>query len=214
MYSVVLVDDEQVIVDGLKVLLERFVPECEVIGCANDGLMTKFAILSGYSEFEYARKGMQLGVRYYLSKPIEESELQAVFRNMIRQIDTERQKEAELRPKPTSENSHGKKDVIEQIKQYVAEHYNESVSLADLSERFYINLHYLCQLFKAKTGQTYLEYLTKLRMEQAKELLLKSDLKIYEICERVGYSDTTHFSRIFEKTVGSKPTEYRKRLLR
>jgi len=256
MYTVVLIDDEKGIIDGLKVLMSRYLPECQVIGSANDGndgyrlvlekcpdivitdirmlkrdglemiemlvnkgLFSKFILLSGYSEFEYARKGMHLGVKFYLNKPIEEQELQQCVRKVIKEIEIERTKEGLLRsnaataPNRTDEDADRlkKKDVIFEIKQYVVENYDQNISLADLSNRFYLNLHYLSQLFKEKTGQTYLEYVTMVRIERSKELLADTEMKIYEICQKVGYSDTTHFSKVFEKAVGCKPSEFRRR---
>ncbi|RKL64884.1 hypothetical protein CR203_23790 [Salipaludibacillus neizhouensis] len=103
------------------------------------------------------------------------------------------------------------RDVIFEIKKYVADNYHQNISLADLSARFYLNPHYLSQLFHEKTGQTYLNYLMRIRVNHAKELLDQTDMKIYEICEAVGYIDTTYFSRLFEKFVGCKPSAFRKK---
>ncbi|MEK4476244.1 helix-turn-helix domain-containing protein [Paenibacillus sp. FSL R7-0048] len=247
-YTMVLVDDEKGIIDGLKVIIRRYLPQCEVIGCAYDGdegyelvrrlqpqivitdirmlhvdglemieklkkesVACKFIILSGYAEFEYARKGMYLGVRYYLNKPIEEEELQDCTNQIIKEIEEERvHGELLAKYQPPAKDSFSKKDIITEIKQYVADNFNNNISLADLSNRFYLNLNYLSQLFKEKTGQNYLEYLTQVRMERTKELLTETDLKIYEIAQMVGYSDPTHFSKVFERAAGCKPTEYRK----
>lgn len=257
MYTMVLVDDEKGIIEGLKVIIQRYLPLCKVIGCANDGIegikmvcdlqpdivisdirmlrkdglemietlvqegvKSKFIILSGYAEFEYARKGMKLGVKYYLDKPIEERELQECVASIIQEIEKEREREQislgdNTAPSLTSTPYVDKlvpqrTDVILAVKQYITENFEKNISLAELSTRFYINLHYLSQLFKEKTGQTYLDYLTQVRIERSRELLQTSDLKVYEICQMVGYSDTTHFSKVFEKIVGHKPSEYRK----
>lgn len=107
-----------------------------------------------------------------------------------------------------------KKDIILEIKDFVSKHYNESISLADLSSRFFINSYYLSQLFKQKTGDTYLSFLAQIRINKAKELLEKTNFKVYEICQMVGYSDPQHFTRLFEKLTGVKPSEYRKNLPR
>ncbi|MEK3724115.1 response regulator [Paenibacillus sp. FSL H8-0034] len=104
-----------------------------------------------------------------------------------------------------------KKDIIAEIKEYVSKHYNEPISLADLSARFFISPYYLSQLFKQKTGDTYMNFLTQIRIRKSKELLEKTDLKVYEICRLVGYSDTQHFARLFEKLTGFRPSEYRKK---
>ena len=103
-----------------------------------------------------------------------------------------------------------RKDVIADVRRYIADHYDQNISLADLSNRFYLNPYYLSQLFKEKTGDTYLNYVIKLRIRKSKELLENTDLKIYEVCERVGYSDTNYFSKLFEKLVGCRPSEYKK----
>ncbi|ANY67830.1 DNA-binding response regulator [Paenibacillus sp. BIHB 4019] len=105
-----------------------------------------------------------------------------------------------------------KKDIIAEVKEYVSAHYNEPITLADLSARFFISPYYLSQFFKQKTGETYVSFLSRIRIGKAKELLERTDLKVYEICQRVGYSDTQHFARLFEKLTGCKPSEYRKRL--
>ncbi|QMV43987.1 response regulator transcription factor [Cohnella cholangitidis] len=255
MYTVILVDDEKGIIEGLKVIMRRFLPECQVIGCAydavegfrlayelrpdivitdirmlqstglemiemlaNEGIHTNVILLSGYSEFEYARKAMHLGVKYYLTKPVEEEELQSCVRKIIKDIEFARSQSRDLRSMSSLKTAHFEgttdtpktRNLIAEIKQYVNDHYNQNISLAELSNHFFLNLHYLSQMFKEKTGQTYLEYLTSVRIEHSKEMLEHSQMKIYEIGQRVGYSDTTHFSKVFEKIVGCKPSEYRK----
>ncbi|MBB6694843.1 helix-turn-helix domain-containing protein [Cohnella xylanilytica] len=104
-----------------------------------------------------------------------------------------------------------KKNLIAEVKEYVSKHYQESITLADLAARFYLSPIYLSQLFKQRTGDTYLNYVVQVRIDRAKELLENTDLKVYEICQKVGYSDTQHFARLFERLTGSKPSEYRKR---
>ncbi|MFS0724297.1 helix-turn-helix domain-containing protein [Paenibacillus sp. 1P07SE] len=105
-----------------------------------------------------------------------------------------------------------KKDIIAEVKEYVNAHYNEQITLAELSARFFISPYYLSQFFKQKTGETYVNYLTRIRINKAQELLEKTDLKVYEICQLVGYSDGQHFARMFEKLTGCKPRDYRKNL--
>ncbi|BFT70061.1 response regulator [Paenibacillus sp. P36] len=107
-------------------------------------------------------------------------------------------------------NMSKKKDIIAEIKDYVSTHYAEAISLAELSSRFFINPYYLSQLFKQKTGDAYLTFLAQTRINKSKELLEKTDLKVYEICQMVGYSDSQHFAKVFEKFTGCKPSEYRK----
>ncbi|OAS17844.1 response regulator [Paenibacillus oryzisoli] len=105
-----------------------------------------------------------------------------------------------------------KKDIITEIKDYLVKNYKEPIRIADLASRFFISPLYLSQFFKQKTGETYVNFLTQIRINKAKELLQSTDLKVYEICEMVGYSDTQHFARLFEKLTGCKPREYRKNI--
>ncbi|MEV5027017.1 response regulator [Paenibacillus sp. LPE1-1-1.1] len=109
-------------------------------------------------------------------------------------------------------NNLKKNDIITQVKEYVAAHYDEPITLADLSARFFISPYYLSKYFKQKTGETYVSFLTQIRIAKAKELLKQTDLKVYEICRMVGYSDTQHFAQMFEKLAGCKPRDYRKLL--
>lgn len=105
-----------------------------------------------------------------------------------------------------------KRDVIEESKEYIARHFEQDITLNDISERFFINPYYFSQLFKKRTGVTYQKYLTGIRIARAKKLLEETDLKLFEISEMVGYSDVNYFRRVFEKYEGVKPNEYRKQL--
>ncbi|WP_240416032.1 response regulator transcription factor [Paenibacillus periandrae] len=104
-----------------------------------------------------------------------------------------------------------KKDIIDEVKAYIHNNYQSAFTLASLSEQFFINPFYLSRLFKKRTGDSYLNYITRVRMEEAQRLLLTTDFRIYEIAEKVGYDTTKYFSKIFEKWVGLKPSDYRSR---
>ena len=107
-----------------------------------------------------------------------------------------------------------KKDIIAEVKEYIASNYTKDISMVEAAELFYVNPYYLSHLFKKKTGVTFQSYLTNLRIERAKKLLEDTDMKIYEICEFSGYSNNNHFIKIFTKIVGIKPSEYRKKMKR
>ena len=72
-----------------------------------------------------------------------------------------------------------------------------------------VSPYYFSKVFKEETGETFVEYLTGLRMEYAKNLLREKEKSIKQICVESGYSDPNYFSRIFKKTVGVTPSEYR-----
>ena len=75
--------------------------------------------------------------------------------------------------------------------------------------QLYIQRNYLSQLFKKQTGQKFVDYLNDIRMNKAKELLIHSDRKMYQIAKNVGYDNTKYFFRIFKKKIGLSPEQYR-----
>ncbi|WP_409162603.1 response regulator [Paenibacillus sp. KR2-11] len=95
------------------------------------------------------------------------------------------------------------------LKQYIDEHYHEHITLTSLAKEFKISSSYLSLLFREQTSQNYIDYLTKVRIDKAKEMLRTSDLRNYEIAERIGYRDAHYFSVAFKKAVGINPTDYR-----
>lgn len=110
------------------------------------------------------------------------------------------------------ENMPEKNDVVEAAKKYMSKNLNKNITLNDISEQFFINPYYFSQLFKKRTGESYLNYLTGLRIKRAQKLLESTDLKVYEICEMIGYTNINHFNKVFERMVGVKPREYKESL--
>lgn len=88
---------------------------------------------------------------------------------------------------------------------------NEEFSLDDAAERLFISTNYLRQLFKKQTGETFLKYMTGMRMERAKALLEDKSLTISEVSADTGYPDQRYFSKCFKKYFDMTPTEYRER---
>lgn len=101
--------------------------------------------------------------------------------------------------------------LIDRIKDYIAIHYGEDLTLEHMSEVFAMNANYFSSFFHQKVGVKYKDYLTRVRITAAKRLLLQTDLMIYEISQRVGFSDIRYFSQTFAKHVGIKPKDYRNR---
>lgn len=96
------------------------------------------------------------------------------------------------------------------IKKFVAEHYmEETLSIKAISEYVFLSTSYLCTLFKNETGWTLNQYITDFRIEKAKKLLQDARYRIADISAQVGYSDGNYFGKIFKKSVGMSPSEYR-----
>jgi len=190
-------------------------------------LPTKYIILSGYSDFSYAQKGIEIGINNYLLKPVVEEELERCIHKVIQEIESERQAKEQLNHLQAqydnlytslgkeqeqaneSESEELSPGLIQDIKKYMHEHHAENLSLVSVAEQFYMNPSYLSQLFMKKTNTTFLQYLTQIRINKSARLLKETDLKVYEISSQVGYKDAKYFSKIFEKTMGKKPVDYR-----
>ena len=99
---------------------------------------------------------------------------------------------------------------IAQAKRYIEEHYMDNITLESLGAYLGFNPSYFSTLFKKETGTSFVEHLARVRMEKAKELLKETDLKIQDICLMVGYSDVRYFRKLFARTTGLSPNEYRK----
>jgi two-component system response regulator YesN len=99
--------------------------------------------------------------------------------------------------------------IIEKVSSYVLENVDNEISLTTAAETLFINKTYISGNFKQKTGVSFVEYLTIIKMERAKKLIRDGDIRIYEISELLGYKDIEYFSRLFKKYIGLSPTEYR-----
>ncbi|MCR4924340.1 MAG: response regulator [Lachnospiraceae bacterium] len=100
-------------------------------------------------------------------------------------------------------------DIIKTAKSYINENFASDISLDDVSRVVNISPYYFSKIFKEESGFNFIEYLTNIRIEKAKELLKESDYSMKEICSKCGYTDPNYFSRSFKKNVGVTPTEYK-----
>ncbi|MCU6711973.1 response regulator [Paenibacillus sp. J5C_2022] len=100
--------------------------------------------------------------------------------------------------------------LLGRAKKYIQAHLHHPINLAEVSQETHISPQYLSKLFREKTGETFIEYMTKLRIDEAKRLLQEPGVKVYEVAERVGYSNWKHFSRVFKQYTGYGPSDYKK----
>jgi two-component system response regulator YesN len=100
---------------------------------------------------------------------------------------------------------------IEKIKLFINDHFcDSSISLNIIANKIGLTPAYVSKLFKQELGISYIDYITDLRINRAKELLESHNYKIYEISEMIGYNNTNYFIYLFKKHVGISPAEYRK----
>ena len=99
--------------------------------------------------------------------------------------------------------------VITKAKQFIREHHTEDLSLGQVAAAVHTSIFYFCKLFRKVTGTTFTEFVSRTRVERAKNLLLNPNLRISEIAYEVGFQSLTHFNRVFKNVVGESPTDYR-----
>ena len=99
---------------------------------------------------------------------------------------------------------------IKRAKSMIGEFYNVGITLDEIASRLNITPEYLGTQFHKETGVTFSAYIKNFRIQKAKELLIGTSLKLYEIADRVGYSDPKYFSKVFKDTTGQLPADYRK----
>lgn len=355
MTRIVVIDDEYVVVEGIKALLSRRQDQYQVAGWAYDGIEglsvvrslqpdivitdiripgmdglslietakdfcpdTFFVVISGYTEFEYARKALSLGVKGYIDKPVSREKLEDVLgrieeeRRLLQneRIRSESEREEALRRKQQYEDlerleeksiqgltrsdtglflessrkvleklgdlypetadlrrecykylclagdilmeeqprtdreelasfrdlekqetvpeilEYGEKILqnisrymkahqtgsshraILEVLNYIENHYQEDIGLNELAVHARMSTAYLSVLFKAEVGESFIKYLTELRLKKAKSLL-KEGYKVKEVSEMVGYNNYRYFCDIFKKNVGQTPHEYK-----
>lgn len=171
-------------------------------------------IISAYSEFDYAHQALEMGVVNYLLKPIPKKKLMEAVEKAIA-IDEEKTKKGlinkivddtllEANEYQSLNNS------IQEVMDYVEDNFNEDISLKGIAEIVHLNASYLSSLFKEELNMTFSEYLTRRRIQEAKRLLMQTDLTINEIAEKVGYQTAKYFIKIFKQYENTTPNSYRK----
>lgn len=195
----------------------------EMIRLIKEEFDCEFLIISGYSEFEYAKQAVKLGVKDYLLKPIDDQELQQAISNIVAQIKKKKQvqkisdnfnegdqSKIKFFQEQILENEvNSKAFYIQEAINYLKVHYQEEINIKDVAGILQISEGYLSRLFRTEINHTFVDYLTNLRIKKAMELLKDKTIKVYEVSSLVGYSDSRYFSVLFKKYVGVTPTEFR-----
>ena len=182
--DIVITDIKMPIMDGLKLSEE----------IRNQYPNIKVMLVTAYDDIRFAQEAMRAGAVDFILKPLKRQEMREALVRIGNKVEK-------------NENS----ETIEQIKDYLEKHYTDStVSLTSVAEVFFLNPSYLSRIFKQKTGITFIDYLNEVRIQHACDYLLRSDLKIFEIAEKVGIPNPDYFGKCFRKKMGVSIKEYRK----
>lgn len=161
---------------------------------------TVFIIISGYDNFSYAQKAIEYGVFRYILKPINKIELKETIESGLMSLNSfEEEEEGNYKP------------LIKSILKELQENYRRcDYSLTDLAETVGFSDSYISKALKKETGLSFNEYLTTLRIDKAKEILVCEGrlTSVNEVAKRVGYSSQHYFSQVFKKYTGVAPSTY------
>ena len=213
--DLILMDIEMPGMSGLDaaraVLAQR--PSCRVI------------FVTAYSLFQYAHEAVHLGACDYLLKPVDPDELEASVRRAMRQIETERKLEELAAAQPQQEQTETEEEaedapeegensqtalVMAHVRRYLEDNYMFDLSRDSVGEILHISPAYLSAQFKKYQKMNFLDCLTELRINAAKELLNDPFRSSAEVASMVGYEDDSYFARAFKKRTGVTPTQYRR----
>lgn len=234
MIQVLLVEDEEMTMNLLKIIVNWEEFHMKLIGCASNGrdalffirekkpdlIVTdikmpimdglklaeevhlnypdiKVMLVTAYDDIRLAQQALRNGVVDFILKPLKRQEMKEALERICVKIKQEQ---------PDNEAP----ALIEQIKAYLEEHYaEETLSLSDTAEKFYLNPSYLSRTFRKKTGVNFIDYLNEIRIRHACDYLAEDEWKIYEIASMVGIPNPDYFSRCFRKKMGISVKDYR-----
>lgn len=186
--KIVFVDMNMPVMDGLKFL------NLVNLKCID----TKFIIISGFSSFEYAKAGIQYGVCDYLLKPINKKQLEEAVLKYLEEIVLNIEDDIY--------------QVIAEIKEYVENNYAKDIKVSNFANKYFFTKEYISKTYRKVYSIGIYEYVLKLKMERAVELLEQENLLISEIAERLGYNNNNYFSKAFKTYYGVPPSEYQSNL--
>ncbi|MFJ5715829.1 response regulator [Neobacillus sp. NPDC093127] len=193
--DLILADIRMPVMDGLT-----FVKQLQ-----SGGQKQSVIMVSGHDDFTFVRQSLRSGVFDYLLKPVEVEEMKDCLSKWTDHCAPSVEPEPRKLYKDPMEMS-----PIEQVIEYIKTKLPGDITLTDAAAAVHLNPCYLSQLFKQQMNQTFLDYVLKLRMDEAERLLAHTSLRISEIAYRLGYLDLSYFSNSFKRIKRKTPSEFRK----
>lgn len=190
----------------LEILLDEWSHEMEKGGYSKKTIerYTMELIVSLHRQFEHWQS---TGTSFPLDELLENIERLDTFKDVMKDIKAGLGKWlSEIGRQPAKEDS---RLAIEKAVKYIESNYHRDLGIDELAEYVYLSTSHFCSLFKQETEYTFLEYLTKCRIEKACFMLLNTDMKVFQIASMIGYQDAKYFTQVFKKLIGMTPSEYR-----
>lgn len=168
------------------------------------GLNTAVVFISGHDIFTYAQKALSLNATDYLLKPISIDELYESINKILKTHNFDHT----INPPILLNESYNKK-IINTAKSYIQKHLADDISLVSLSEYVHLSPSYFSSLFKQICGEKLTDYINKMRIEKAKNLLLTGIYKGSEVSNLTGFNEVRYFYKVFRKYTGLSPSDFR-----
>lgn len=181
---------------------------------------TAVILLTGFSEFEYARQAIQSSVYEYLLKPFHPREILETVEKVKKQLEQKRYQARILRE---HEEMLGKTDVLSQVRNHfpklsglmeeiisdMAEQFAEPISQRDFAEKYHFSSNYISKKVKQETGYSFIDILIAIRLTNAVQFLTDGD-KVNEACLKAGFNDQRYFSQVFKRVFACSPSDFKK----
>lgn len=191
---IVFTDIKMPVMDGLMLSKELFFAYPQI----------KIIIISGYDDFQFAKQALQYGVSDFLLKPIDVDELRSSLFRTLAVLDANHKNNAST---PTSNLT--KKEIADYVELFIKENYQGNITLNEIADSLGFTPDYISKTFKKEKNTTPIKFITKLRINEAKQLLLNTTHDISLISQTIGYTDQFYFSRVFKAQTNLYPSEYR-----
>ena len=164
---------------------------------------------TGHAEFTYVQEALRVGAADYLLKPIEYPALEKIILDIEKKI-YKREKTVDFTELVDDLTEQSQVEIVDQVKQIIAENISlGNLQREELANMVHISPGYLSRIFKKETGLSLSDYIIQKRISVAKQLLVKTNLPITTIAERIGLSYASYFTKLFKEKVNMTPQEYR-----
>ena len=172
-----------------------------------EGILPQFVFLTSYAEFGYAQQALRLQAADYLLKPVDEAELAALMKRLAA-AGAGRETPAEGIDWRRYLEDEGLNPYVHHAMERIRADYRERLSIEVLAEEAGVSASYLSRKFKEATGQTFLELLTRERLQNAIVQLASGKYRVYEVAEENGFGDYKNFCSVFKKYMKCSPREF------
>lgn len=187
---------------------------------AESDLHSVTIVVSGYDDYTFMRNAITYKSFDYILKPIDPELLNETLERAVKKWKEEALARrtigslGDVETIPVRSSVPPSMSSMMKIEEYLRANYQQDITLQEIADRFYLSREHISRKFKQEYHETITDYVMRIRMEKAKDLLANPNLKIYEIAYHIGYQNEKYFSKVYKKFFGVTPNEYRSTLVK